>query len=91
MPGDFRHLPIPDTTFDVLVATFCLYHSTRPADVVAEIARCLVPGDRTLLATESVDNHREIDHLMVDTKAMTPTTPPLSSACWLVKRLIPVE
>ncbi len=65
--GDFHHLPLPDTSFDVLVAAFCLYHSTRPADVVAEIARCLAPGGRAILATKSVDSYHEIDQLMVDT------------------------
>jgi ubiquinone/menaquinone biosynthesis C-methylase UbiE len=65
--GDFHHLPLPDTTFDVLVAAFCLYHSTRPADVVAEIARCLAPGGRAVLATKSADSYHELDQLMVDT------------------------
>ncbi|MFI5501085.1 class I SAM-dependent methyltransferase [Nocardia asteroides] len=65
--GDFHHLPLADTTFDVLVAAFCLYHSTQPVDVVAEIARCLVPGGRAVLATKSADSYHEIDQLMVDT------------------------
>lgn len=65
--GDFHHLPVPDAGFDVLVAAFCLYHSTRPADVVAEIARCLVPGGRAVLATKSVDSYHEIDQLMAET------------------------
>ncbi|MGW0324475.1 class I SAM-dependent methyltransferase [Nocardia sp. NPDC003183] len=65
--GDFHYLPLPDTGFDVLVAAFCLYHSARPADVVAEIARCLAPGGRAILATKSVDSYREIDQLMVET------------------------
>ncbi|MGS2811631.1 class I SAM-dependent methyltransferase [Nocardia sp. MW-W600-9] len=65
--GDFHHLPLPDASFDVLVAAFCLYHSTRPADVVAEIARCLAPGGRAILATKSAESYYEIDQLMVDT------------------------
>ncbi|MEV0688369.1 class I SAM-dependent methyltransferase [Nocardia sp. NPDC050378] len=65
--GDFHHLPLPDATFDVLVAAFCLYHSTSPADVVAEIARCLTPGGRVVLATKSADSYHEIDQLMADT------------------------
>ncbi|MEV0334527.1 class I SAM-dependent methyltransferase [Nocardia sp. NPDC050717] len=65
--GDFHHLPLTDTTFDVVVAAFCLYHSTRPADVVAEIARCLTPGGRAVLATKSGDSYHEIDQLMVET------------------------
>ncbi|MEV0768602.1 class I SAM-dependent methyltransferase [Nocardia salmonicida] len=64
--GDFHHLPLPDTSYDVLVAAFCLYHSTQPGDVVAEIARCLAPGGRAVLATKSVDSYHEIDQLMVD-------------------------
>ncbi|WP_036529640.1 class I SAM-dependent methyltransferase [Nocardia sp. CNY236] len=65
--GDFHHLPLPEAGCDVAVAAFCLYHSTRPADVVAEIARCLAPGGLAVLATKSVDSYHEIDHLMVDT------------------------
>ncbi|GGN65878.1 class I SAM-dependent methyltransferase [Nocardia rhizosphaerihabitans] len=65
--GDFHRLPLPDSSFDVLVAAFCLYHSARPADVVARIARCLAPGGRAILATKSIDSYYEIDQLMVDT------------------------
>ncbi|MFC8384389.1 class I SAM-dependent methyltransferase [Nocardia sp. NPDC057272] len=65
--GDFHHLLLPDTSVDVLVAAFCLYHSTHPADVIAEIARCLAPGGRAILSTKSVDSYHEIDQLMVDT------------------------
>ncbi len=65
--GDFHHLPLPDATFDVLVAAFCLYHSKRPTDVVAEIARCLSPRGRAVLATKSADSYHEIDQLMIDT------------------------
>lgn len=65
--GDFHHLPLPDAEYDVIVAAFCLYHSTRPADVVSEIGRCLAPGGQAILATKSVHSYREIDQLMVDT------------------------
>lgn len=64
--GDFHHLPLTDANFDVVVAAFCLYHSKRPADVVAEIARCLTPSGRVVLATKSADSYHEIDQLMVE-------------------------
>jgi SAM-dependent methyltransferase len=60
MCADFHHLPIGDARLDVAVAAFCLYHSTRPAAVVAEIARCLSPGGVAVLATKSADSYREL-------------------------------
>jgi ubiquinone/menaquinone biosynthesis C-methylase UbiE len=65
--GDFHQLPLPDADFDVIVAAFCLYHSPRPHNVIAEIARCLAPDAHAVLATKSADSYREIDQLMADT------------------------
>lgn len=62
--ADFHHLPLPDAIVDVAVAAFCLYHSPHPKNVVAEIARCLTPGGRAVLATKSADSYREIDRLI---------------------------
>jgi SAM-dependent methyltransferase len=59
--ADFHHLPVGDARLDAAVAAFCLYHSARPAAVVAEIARCLVPGGAAVFATKSADSYRELD------------------------------
>jgi SAM-dependent methyltransferase len=61
MCADFHHLPIGDARLDVAVAAFCLYHSTRPAAALAEVARCLSPGGVAVLATKSTDSYRELD------------------------------
>src|SRR5436190_21370606 len=64
MCADFHRLPLPGDSVDVAIAAFCLYHSLRPADVVAEIARCLAPGGRAVLVTKSADSYQEIDQLI---------------------------
>jgi ubiquinone/menaquinone biosynthesis C-methylase UbiE len=65
--ADFHQLPLPTGGVDVAVAAFCLYHSPRPEQVVAEIARCLGPGGHAVLVTKSADSYREIDQLITDT------------------------
>jgi ubiquinone/menaquinone biosynthesis C-methylase UbiE len=62
--ADFHRLPLRDATFDLIVAAFCLYHSHRPATVIADIARCLTPGGTVLLVTKSADSYRKLDQLV---------------------------
>ncbi|WP_329007650.1 class I SAM-dependent methyltransferase [Micromonospora rifamycinica] len=62
--ADFHRLPMPDAVADAAVAAFCLYHSTTPAAVIAEIARCLRPGGSAVLATKSLDSYAELDQLL---------------------------
>jgi SAM-dependent methyltransferase len=64
--ADFHHLPLPETSVDIAVAAFCLYHSPHPENVVAEIARCLAPGGRAVLVTKSADSYHEIDQLIAE-------------------------
>ncbi|MYW91707.1 class I SAM-dependent methyltransferase [Amycolatopsis rubida] len=64
--ADFHHLPLPDASIDIAVAANCLYHSARPADVVAQIARCLTAGGRAVLVTKSADSYRQIDELIAE-------------------------
>lgn len=64
--ADFHHLPLPKASVDVAVAAFCLYHSQQPEQVVAAIARCLVPGGHAVLVTKSADSYHEIDQLIAD-------------------------
>ncbi|MGQ0776296.1 MAG: class I SAM-dependent methyltransferase [Pseudonocardiales bacterium] len=65
--ADFHHLPLPESSIDVAVAAFCLYHSPQPERVVAQIARCLGSGGRAVLATKSADSYHEIDQLITET------------------------
>jgi SAM-dependent methyltransferase len=63
LQGDFHQLPLPTASCDLAVAAFCLYHSTRPQAVVAEINRVLAPGGLAVLVTKSLDSYRELDQL----------------------------
>lgn len=62
--ADFHHLPLAPASIDVAVAAFCLYHSPRPVQVAAEIARCLRPGGHLVLATKSAGSYHSIDTLI---------------------------
>jgi SAM-dependent methyltransferase len=62
--ADFHHLPIRDGACDLMVAAFCLYHSPRPADAIAEWARCLAPGGIAVLVTKSLGSYRALDELV---------------------------
>jgi SAM-dependent methyltransferase len=62
--ADFHALPLPSRSADTVVAAFCLYHSTRPEQVLREIARLLTPGGRAVLVTKSADSYAELDQLV---------------------------
>lgn len=68
LQADFRCLPLACGSCDVVVAAFCLYHSTSPGDVIGEIARCLRPGGTAVLATKSADSYRDLDRLMAEAR-----------------------
>ncbi len=57
--ADFSRLPFPNGSCDLVVAAFCLYHSRDPASIIAEIARCLVPGGTAIFAVKSADSYRD--------------------------------
>ncbi|MFH9071347.1 class I SAM-dependent methyltransferase [Streptomyces alboflavus] len=63
LQGDFHRMPIPDSSCGLAVAAFCLYHSPRPADAIAEIARVLRPDGLAVLVTKALDSYREMDAL----------------------------
>ncbi|WP_040714204.1 class I SAM-dependent methyltransferase [Nocardia takedensis] len=65
--ADFHALPFPDSSLDLVIAAFCLYHSTRPHIPIAEIARCLHPDGRAILVTKSADSYHELDDLLAET------------------------
>lgn len=62
--GDFHRLPLQTGSCSLAVAAFCLYHSARPEQAIAEIARCLVPGGLTVLVTKSADSYHQLDDLV---------------------------
>jgi SAM-dependent methyltransferase len=76
--ADFHHLPLPEVTVHIAVAAFCLYHSPRPEQVLAEIARCLVPGGRAILVTKSADSYYEVDQLIAES-GLDPDAPDRNS------------
>jgi len=64
--ADFHHLPFAAGSIDVAVAGFCLYHSPRPDQALAEITRCLRPGGYAIVTTKSADSYHAIDTLIAD-------------------------
>ncbi|MFJ9085885.1 class I SAM-dependent methyltransferase [Streptomyces sp. NPDC102384] len=66
MKGDFHALPLDVGCWDAAVAAFCLYHSPRPQDVVAQIARVLTPDGLAVFVTKGLDSYREMDQLVVE-------------------------
>ncbi|MFJ4844904.1 MULTISPECIES: class I SAM-dependent methyltransferase [unclassified Streptomyces] len=62
--GDFHDLPLPAGSCEVAVAAFCLYHSPRPQDVIAQVARALAPAGLAVLVTKGLDSYREMDQLV---------------------------
>ncbi|MCX5604877.1 class I SAM-dependent methyltransferase [Streptomyces phaeochromogenes] len=64
LQGDFHQLPVASAACDLAVAAFCLYHSPRPENVIAEIARVLAPEGLAVLITKSRDSYRELDTLV---------------------------
>jgi SAM-dependent methyltransferase len=62
--ADFCRLPFPDGFCNLIVAAFCLYHARSPTKVIAEMARCLVPGGTAIIAVKAGDSYRELDQLI---------------------------
>ena len=56
--ADFHRLPFPDDSCGLVVAAFCLYHSSSPGSVIREITRCLLPGGTAIFAVKSADSYR---------------------------------
>jgi SAM-dependent methyltransferase len=62
--ADFHRLPLGTATYDLVVAAFCLYHSPRPGQAIAEFARVLHPQGVAVLVTKSADSYSELDALL---------------------------
>jgi ubiquinone/menaquinone biosynthesis C-methylase UbiE len=48
--GDAERLPFPSASFGVVACRAAFHHFPRPAAVLSEMARCLAPGGRALIA-----------------------------------------
>jgi SAM-dependent methyltransferase len=57
--SDVQALPLPDETFDVVMARHMLYHVPDIAHAIAEAARVLRPGGRFLATTNSANTMPE--------------------------------
>lgn len=62
--GDVQELPFADSTFDLAVAAWMLYHVPDIDRGLAEIVRVLRPGGALVAVTNSVDHLRELRDLL---------------------------
>lgn len=61
--ADAQHLPLPDASFDVVIANFMLYHVPDRDQAIAEFRRVLKPGGQLYAATNGQDHLRELREL----------------------------
>lgn len=61
--ADAQHLPLPDTSVDIVLLMHMLYHVPEPALAVSEARRVLRKGGRLLLAVNGADHLREMNAL----------------------------
>jgi SAM-dependent methyltransferase len=54
LTGTAESLPVPDSSFDVVLCTQVLEHAIDPPQVVRELARAVAPGGRVLASTHGV-------------------------------------
>jgi SAM-dependent methyltransferase len=62
--ADFNALPLADQRFDLAVLWFCVYHSSHPDQVLAEVRRILRPGALALFATKGPQSYASMDELV---------------------------
>jgi ubiquinone/menaquinone biosynthesis C-methylase UbiE len=67
--GDGETLPFADESFDLVTCSRALHHTPRPQDVVAEIARVLLPGGRVVVYDNTTYEQPELarEHNVVET------------------------
>jgi ubiquinone/menaquinone biosynthesis C-methylase UbiE len=58
--GDAAALPFLDGSFDLVVTRFAIHHFAGPAGPVGEMARCVRPGGRVLVADLIADDDPEV-------------------------------
>jgi SAM-dependent methyltransferase len=78
---DFRHgsaeaLPLPDESFDAVLANFLLLHVGRPEQVAAEFGRVLAPGGRVALTVWDVPDQARVLGVLVEAVAAAGASPP---------------
>lgn len=69
--ADFHDIPLHNDSVDVIAASFCLYHSADPGEVLAECHRCLRRNGRAILVTKSANSYASLDEL-VSTAGLDP-------------------
>lgn len=62
--ADAQELPLPDATFDAVVANFMLYHVPDRNQAIGEFRRVLKPGGTLYAATNGNDHLRRIHELI---------------------------
>lgn len=67
--GDFHQLPQASGSFDVVIAAFALYHSSRPVAACRELLRVCTDDGRLVAVTKSADSYRELDELVAGSGA----------------------
>jgi ubiquinone/menaquinone biosynthesis C-methylase UbiE len=71
--GDAQTLPLPDGSFDVVMARHMLYHVPDIERALAEAARVLQPGGYLLATTNSAHTMPEYGHLVKMAEARFPS------------------
>jgi len=79
--GEAQHLSIADSSVDVVLALFLLYHVPNPENALREFTRVLRPDGQLLVATSNQGNkprHRELEAQLAN--HFKTTRPPLFAA-----------
>jgi len=74
--GDAEALPLPDASFDMVVANFALLHLGRPDQAAREFARVLVPGGRVALTVWDVPERARFIGVLLESVASATAGPP---------------
>ena len=64
--ADAEELPLPEASFDAVVANFCLLHLARPEKAAAGFARVLSPGGRVALTVWGPPDRARLFGLILD-------------------------
>ncbi len=70
--ADLNQLPLPDSTFDVVMSSWVLEHLKQPEVMFAEVARVLRPGGHFLFITPNAYNYLIWARRLVPNNISTP-------------------
>ena len=73
-------LPLPDASFDRVMANHMLYHVQDQSGALREMRRVLRPGGRVVLATNAADNMRRFHDVHAEACVLAGLTPQLNSS-----------